>query len=142
MKNVAAENWRDAVLGYTIVNDVSSRDLQFSDGQWARAKGLDTFCPMGPWIETNLDALDLEGLPIRAHLTHDGTTKVKQASNSNQMIKSVPEIIEWVSQAFTLLPGDVISTGSPAGTAQMVPGDEIEIEIPGLGSLKNPVVKA
>ena len=97
---------------------------------------------MGPWIETNLDALDLEGLPIRAHLTHDGTTKVKQDSNSNQMIKSVPEIIEWVSQAFTLLPGDVISTGSPAGTAQMVPGDEIEIEIPGLGSLKNPVVKA
>lgn len=142
VKNVAAENWRDAVLGYTIVNDVSSRDLQFSDGQWARAKGLDTFCPMGPWIETNLDALDLEGLPIRAHLTHDGTTTVKQDSNSNQMIKSVPEIIEWVSQAFTLLPGDVISTGSPAGTAQMVPGDEIEIEIPGLGSLKNPVVKA
>lgn len=139
VKNVSAENWRDAVLGYTIVNDVSSRDLQFADGQWARAKGLDTFCPMGPWIETNLDALDLEGLPIRAHLTHDGVTTVKQDSNSNQMIKSVPEIVEWVSQAFTLLPGDVISTGSPAGTAQMVPGDEIEIEIPGLGSLKNPV---
>ncbi|MGO1949839.1 MAG: fumarylacetoacetate hydrolase family protein, partial [Mycobacteriaceae bacterium] len=123
----------------TIVNDVSSRDLQFADGQWSRAKGLDSFCPLGPWIETDLDFTDLDNLPIKAHLTHEDTTETKQDSNSDQMIKDIPEIVEWVSQAFTLLPGDVICTGSPAGTAEMVPGDSINIEIPGLGHLVNPV---
>ena len=141
-KKVSRENWRDVVLGVTIVNDVSSRDLQHQDGQWARAKGLDTFCPMGPWIETDLDKFDLENTPIRAFLTHDGETEKKQDSNSNQMIKTIPEIVEWVSEAFTLLPGDVISTGSPAGTAPMTPGDTIEIEIPGIGRLSNPVKAA
>lgn len=141
-KNVSAQNWKDVILGYTIVNDVSSRDLQFSDGQWSRAKGLDTFCPLGPWIETDLDSLDLSNLPIKARLTHEGVTELKQDSNSDQMIKTVPEIVEWVTEAFTMLPGDVICTGSPAGTAPMVPGDEIEIEIPGIGFLKNPVTRA
>ena len=83
--------------------------------------------------------MEIDNLPIKAHLTHDGETATKQDSNSNQMIKNIPEIVEWVSQAFTLLPGDVICTGSPAGTAEMVPGDRIEIEIPGLGHLANPV---
>ncbi|MDN5581783.1 MAG: fumarylacetoacetate hydrolase family protein [Corynebacterium sp.] len=138
-KDVKRDDWKNVVLGFTIVNDVSSRDLQFADGQWSRAKGLDSFCPLGPWIETDLDFADLTDLPIKAHLTHDGVTETKQDSNSDQMIKAIPEIVEWVSQAFTLLPGDVICTGSPAGTAEMVPGDRIDIEIPGLGHLVNPI---
>lgn len=138
-KDVKRADWKSVVLGFTIVNDVSSRDLQFADGQWSRAKGLDSFCPLGPWIETDLDFADLTNLPIKAHLTHDGSTQTKQDSNSDQMIKDIPEIVEWVSSAFTLLPGDVICTGSPAGTAEMVPGDSIDVEIPGLGRLVNPV---
>ena len=138
-KNVKQEDAHDVIFGYTIVNDVSSRDLQFADGQWARAKGIDTFCPLGPWIQTELDYNEL---PIKAHLTHEGATETKQDSNSNQMIMSIPEIIEFITASITLFPGDVICTGSPAGTAAMVPGDRIEIEIPGIGSLANPVERA
>ncbi|AHI22619.1 fumarylacetoacetate hydrolase family protein [Corynebacterium vitaeruminis] len=141
-KNVKAENWKDVVLGFTIINDVSSRDLQFADGQWARAKGIDTFAPLGPWIETDLDSIDTTNLPIKAHLTHEGVTETKQDSNSNQMIMNIGEIIEFITASFTLLPGDVICTGSPAGTAAMFPGDFIEIEIPGVGKLGNPVERA
>ncbi|WP_342319615.1 fumarylacetoacetate hydrolase family protein [Corynebacterium mayonis] len=141
-KNVKAADWRSVVRGVTIVNDVSSRDLQFADGQWARAKGIDTFCPLGPWIETDLDKFDFSDLPIKAHLTHDGTRETKQNSNSDQMIMDLGEIIEFITASFTLLPGDVICTGSPAGTAPMVPGDYIEVEIPGIGSLGNPVERA
>ncbi|MCZ9309118.1 fumarylacetoacetate hydrolase family protein [Corynebacterium uberis] len=141
-KNVSAQQWRSVVLGYTVVNDVSSRDLQFSDGQWARAKGIDTFCPLGPWVETDLDAIDPTDLPIRARLTHDGVTEVKQDSNSNQMIMDLGQIIEFITASMTLLPGDVVCTGSPAGTAEMVPGDFIEIEIPGIGKLGSPVERA
>ena len=141
-KNVKAENWRDVVLGYTVVNDVSSRDLQFSDGQWARAKGIDTFCPLGPWIQTDLDAIETDNLPIKARLTHGGVTEVKQDSNSNQMIMNLGEILEFITASMTLLPGDVICTGSPAGTAPMEPGDYIEIEVPGVGVLGNPVERA
>lgn len=141
-KNIKAENWRDHVLGYTICNDVSSRDLQFSDGQWARAKGIDTFCPLGPWIETDLDTLDLDNTKINAYLTHDGQREQKQDSNTNQMIVKMGGILEEISASMTLLPGDVITTGSPAGTAPMTPGDHIEIEIPGIGSLSNPIARA
>ncbi|MCS4489769.1 fumarylacetoacetate hydrolase family protein [Corynebacterium sp. ES2794-CONJ1] len=141
-KNVSANNWRQVVLGYTIVNDVSSRSLQFSDHQWARAKGIDTFAPIGPWIETDLDAIDTEDVPIRAYLTHEGETVTKQNSNSREMIMDIGEIIEFITASMTLLPGDIIFTGSPAGTAEMVPGDRIEIEIPGLGKLANPVERA
>lgn len=141
-KNVKAKDWKSVVRGVTIINDVSSRDLQFSDGQWARAKGIDTFAPLGPWIETDLDKFDFSDLPIKAHLTHDGTTETKQDSNSKQMIMNIGEMIEWVTQSFTLLPGDVMATGSPAGTAEMVPGDFIEVEIPGIGRLGNPVARA
>lgn len=142
VKNVRKEDWRSAVLGLTIVNDVSSRSLQFSDGQWARAKSIDTFLPIGPWIETDLDKCDLEDQPIKAHLTHDGHTETKQDSSTRHMIMSPGEIIEMVTATMTLLPGDVIATGSPAGNAEMVPGDTITIEIPGLGELTNPVVRA
>ncbi|VEH06936.1 oxaloacetate decarboxylase [Corynebacterium kutscheri] len=102
-------------------------------------KGIDTFAPLGPWIQTDIDSIDTSNLPIKAHLTHDGVTETKQDSNSNQMIKTVGECIEMITQSMTLLPGDVICTGSPAGTAEMVPGDYIEIEIPGIGKLGNPV---
>ncbi|MHC9545701.1 fumarylacetoacetate hydrolase family protein [Corynebacterium diphtheriae] len=141
-KNVKKEDWKSVVLGFTIINDVSSRDLQFADGQWARAKGIDTFAPLGPWIETDIDSIETDNLPIKAHLTHDGITETKQDSNSNQMIMDLGEIIEFITASFTLLPGDVICTGSPAGTAAMFPGDLIEIEIPGIGRLGNPVAKA
>ncbi|MDO4909277.1 MAG: fumarylacetoacetate hydrolase family protein [Corynebacterium sp.] len=141
-KNVKAADWKSVVLGYTILNDVSSRDLQFADGQWTRAKGIDTFAPLGPWIETNLDAIDEDDQPIRAHLTHNGTRELKQDSNTDQMIMDLGQIVEYITASMTLLPGDVISTGSPAGTAAMVPGDTIEIEIPGIGILRNPVEKA
>ncbi|WIM68692.1 fumarylacetoacetate hydrolase family protein [Corynebacterium breve] len=141
-KNVKAEDWKSVIRGVTIVNDVSSRDLQFADGQWARAKGIDTFCPLGPWIETDLDKFELDNLPIKAHLTHEGTTETKQDSNSNQMIMKFGEIIEFITASMTLLPGDVICTGSPAGTEAMAPGDFIEVEIPGIGKLGNPVERA
>ncbi|WP_035109513.1 fumarylacetoacetate hydrolase family protein [Corynebacterium efficiens] len=141
-KNVKAADWKSVVLGFTIVNDVSSRDLQFADGQWARAKGIDTFCPLGPWIESDIDNFDLDNLPIKARLTHDGVTELKQDSNSIQMIMKMGEIIEFITASMTLLPGDVICTGSPAGTEAMVDGDFIEIEIPGLGKLGNPVEDA
>ncbi|SDS15787.1 fumarylacetoacetate hydrolase family protein [Corynebacterium timonense] len=141
-KNVKAKDWKSVVRGVTVVNDVSSRDLQFADGQWARGKGIDTFCPLGPWIETDLEKFDFTNTPIKAHLTHDGVTETKQDSNSNQMIMNLGEIIEFISSSFTLLPGDVICTGSPAGTAEMVPGDYIEVEIPGIGSLGNPIERA
>ncbi|MCF1694714.1 fumarylacetoacetate hydrolase family protein [Corynebacterium argentoratense] len=141
-KNVKAEDWKSVVLGYTIMNDVSSRDLQFADGQWSRAKGIDTFAPMGPFIVTDLDSIDLDNLPIKAYLTHEGNTELKQDSNSDQMILSIGEIIERITESMTLLPGDVVTTGSPAGTAPMVPGDYIRIEIPGVGTLGNPVERA
>lgn len=141
-KNVKAEDWKSVVLGFTIINDVSSRDLQFSDGQWARAKGIDTFAPLGPWIETDLECIDTANLPIKAHLTHNGVTETKQDSNSNQMIMNIGEIIEFITASMTLLPGDVVSTGSPAGTEAMHPGDFIEVEIPGIGRLGNPVERA
>lgn len=141
-KNIKAENWKEHVLGYTICNDVSSRDLQFADGQWARAKGIDSFCPIGPWIETDLNILDLDDTKINAYLTHEGKREQKQDSNTDQMIVKMGGILERISAAFTLLPGDIVTTGSPAGTAEMVPGDNIEIEIPKIGVLSNPVVRA
>ena len=141
-KKVKADDWKSVVLGFTIINDVSSRDLQFADGQWARAKGIDTFAPLGPWIETDVNSIDVDNLPIKAHLTHDGVTETKQDSNSSQMIMNLGEIIEMITESMTLLPGDVICTGSPAGTAAMFPGDFIEIEIPGIGKLGNPVERA
>ncbi|GAA1475345.1 fumarylacetoacetate hydrolase family protein [Corynebacterium felinum] len=141
-KNVKAEDWKSVVRGFTVINDVSSRDLQFADGQWSRAKGIDTFAPLGPWIETNLDAIDTDNLPIKAHLTRGDVTETKQDSNSNQMIMNIGQIVEFITASMTLLPGDIISTGSPAGTAPMEPGDFIEIEIPGIGKLGNPVERA
>lgn len=129
-KNVTAENALDYVFGYTIGNDISARDLQFSDGQWARAKGFDTFCPLGPAIETDFD-------PEKARLTTSLNGDIKQDAPLSDMIFSVAEIVAYASEAFTLLPGDVILTGTPAGVGPFVAGDKIEVAISGLGTLRN-----
>jgi 2-keto-4-pentenoate hydratase/2-oxohepta-3-ene-1,7-dioic acid hydratase in catechol pathway len=133
-KNVPVEQVADVILGYTCANDVTARDLQHRDGQWARSKGFDTFCPLGPWIETEL--ADPQNVKIECRLNG----QVTQSASANQMIHSIADIVSWVSQHLTLLPGDVILTGSPAGISQMVAGDVVEVEIAGIGVLRNKVV--
>ncbi|MGW0016774.1 fumarylacetoacetate hydrolase family protein [Rhodococcus sp. NPDC003382] len=132
-KDVPAAKALDVVLGYTIANDVSARDHQKQDGQWARAKGHDTFCPLGPWIETNLDASDLE---ISAEV--DG--QERQRSRTSLLIHDIPKLIEWVSAVMTLLPGDVILTGTPEGVGPIEPGNTVSVTIEKIGTLTNPVV--
>lgn len=132
-KNVTADAALDYVFGYTIGNDVTARDLQRADGQWTRAKGFDTFCPLGPAIETEFDPSG------GAMLTTRVSGEVRQRAPLSDMIHSVPDIIAYASGVFTLLPGDVILTGTPAGVGPFVAGDVVEIEIDGLGILRNPV---
>ena len=120
------------VLGYTALNDVTARDLQAKDGQWTRAKGFDTFCPIGPAIETSLD-------PSNVAISSWLNGEKKQESRTSNLIFGVPALIEFISGVMTLLPGDVIATGTPSGIGPMLPGDEIEIRIEGIGSLINPV---
>ena len=129
-KNVRAEDALDYVFGYTVGNDVTARDLQRSDGQWARAKGFDTFCPLGPVIETEFD-------PASASIQTRVNGEVRQRAPLTDMIHSVPEIIAYASAAFTLLPGDVIMTGTPAGVGPFGAGDTLEVEIDGIGTLRN-----
>ncbi|MFE7067094.1 MULTISPECIES: fumarylacetoacetate hydrolase family protein [Microbacterium] len=129
-KNVKAENALDHVLGYTIGNDVTARDLQRKDGQWSRAKGFDTFCPLGPVIETDFD-------PAQATIETRVNGEVRQHAPLTDMIHSVAAIIEYASAVFTLLPGDVIMTGTPAGVGTFAAGDTVEVEISGLGILRN-----
>ena len=132
-KDVEPEDVGAAVYGYTCANDVTARDLQRTDGQWARAKGFDTFCPLGPWIETDLDTSDL-GIVTRrdGEVVQDGTTA--------DLVHGVAALVSYVSRAFTLLPGDVILTGTPAGVGPVVAGQRVEVEIEGLGVLSNPFV--
>lgn len=137
-KDVPAHRAAEVILGYTIANDVTARDQQAADGQWSRAKGYDTFCPLGPWIDT---AIDPNGLEVRATVYHaDGSSEPRQDGSTSQFIHTIGEIIEYISAVMTLLPGDVILTGTPAGVGPMVPGDEIAVTIEGLGTLRNPVV--
>ncbi len=131
-KDVPASKAYEVVLGYTVANDVSARDHQKNDGQWTRAKGHDTFCPLGPWIETSLDPSDLE---IKTEV--DGV--VKQQSRTSLLLHDIPKIIEWVSAVMTLLPGDVILTGTPEGVGPIVDGDSVSITVEGIGTLTNPV---
>nr|WP_314841547.1 fumarylacetoacetate hydrolase family protein [uncultured Microbacterium sp.] len=131
-KNVAAANALDHVLGYTIANDVTARDLQRKDGQWTRAKGFDTFCPLGPTISTDFD-------PAEATIQTRVNGEVRQSAPLTDMIHSVEEIIAYASAVFTLLPGDVILTGTPAGVGEFTAGDTVEVEITGLGILRNSV---
>ena len=143
VRDVSAENALEAVAGYVCVNDVSARDLQFADGQWTRGKSPDTFCPVGPALVSRDDLPDPQALPIRAIL--NGET-VQESTTAN-MIFGVAEVIAYVTQTITLEPGDLIATGTPAGVGAfrdpplfMRPGDEITIQIEGIGSLTNPVV--
>ncbi|OZF01827.1 2-hydroxyhepta-2,4-diene-1,7-dioate isomerase [Rhodococcus sp. 15-2388-1-1a] len=131
-KDVPASKAYEVVLGYTVANDVSARDHQKHDGQWTRAKGHDTFCPLGPWIETSLDPTDLE---IKTEV--DGV--VKQRSRTSLLLHDIPKIIEWVSAVMTLLPGDVILTGTPEGVGPITDGDSVSITVEGIGTLTNPV---
>ncbi|KQU02725.1 2-hydroxyhepta-2,4-diene-1,7-dioate isomerase [Rhodococcus sp. Leaf7] len=132
-KDVPAARAADVILGYTVANDVTARDHQRHDGQWTRAKGHDTFCPLGPWIETSLDASDLA-----ISTTVDG--EIKQSGRTSDLLHTVPEIIEWISAVMTLLPGDVILTGTPEGVGPIVAGQTVSVEIEGIGTLSNPVV--
>lgn len=127
------EDVRPYIRGYTIVNDVTARDLQKSDGQWSRAKGFDTFCPMGPWVT---DEIDPEaGLTVTTRLNGE----VKQHGTTRDLIFSVAALLRHITAAMTLLPGDVIPTGTPAGVAPMKPGDLVEVSLDGIGTLSNPV---
>jgi 2-keto-4-pentenoate hydratase/2-oxohepta-3-ene-1,7-dioic acid hydratase in catechol pathway len=143
IRDVSAENALEAVAGYVCVNDVSARDLQFADGQWTRGKSPDTFCPVGPALVSRDEIPDPQALPIRAIL--NGAT-VQESTTAN-MIFGVADVIAYVTRTITLEPGDLIATGTPAGVGAfrdpplfMKRGDEITIEIEGVGSLTNPVV--
>ncbi|MBM7779933.1 fumarylacetoacetate hydrolase family protein [Arthrobacter tumbae] len=131
-KDVPIERVDDVVFGYTCANDLTARDIQKTDNQWARAKGFDTSCPIGPWIETELDT---ENLAVRGWL--DG--ELMQDGTTSQMIWGVKELVAYVSQAFTLLPGDIILTGTPAGVGLINEGQRYDVEIEGIGRLSNPV---
>ena len=133
-KDVPRESALDVVFGYTGANDVTARDLQAGDLQWARAKGFDTFCPLGPWIETDLDPSDL-----RVTTRVDGA--VVQDGRTRDMVFDVPTLIEYISAAFTLLPGDVILTGTPAGVGIVDAGQRVEVEVEGIGAFSNPFVR-
>lgn len=134
-KNVAAADAAAVIFGYTIANDVTARDLQKSDGQWARAKGFDSFCPLGPLIETEFVVED-----------HSVSTKLngeqRQSAPLTDMVHGIAAVIEYASAVFTLLPGDIILTGTPAGVGRMVDGDTVEITVSGIGTLRNPVRRA
>ncbi len=133
-RNIRAEDASQFVFGYTAANDVTARDLQRRDGQWTRAKGFDTFCPLGPAIETELDPLERLAVICKVN------GEVRQAGFTADMIFGVAEIVEYVSAVMTLLPGDVILTGTPSGVGPISHGDVVEVEIDGIGSLVNPVV--
>ena len=135
VREVPVERALEAVLGYTCGNDVTARDLQRSDGQWARAKGFDTFCPLGPWVETDLDPTDLAvGCRVGG--------EVRQAGRTSAMLRGVAELVSYVSAVMTLLPGDVLLTGTPEGVGPVRAGDTVEVTVEGVGTLTNPVVAA
>ncbi len=137
-RDVPAAQATDVIHGYTIANDVTARDLQRSDVQFARSKGFDTFCPLGPWIETDLDPQTfVDGVQLQTFLNGE----VVQDGSTADLIFDIPALIAHVSSVMTLLPGDVILTGTPEGVGPMQVGDEVEISIAGLGSLTNKVEK-
>ena len=129
---VTQDEAKDHILGFTIANDVTARDLQNRDGQWTRCKGFDTFCPLGPWIETELDPADVL-------ITCRVNEELRQMASTREMVFNVPQLIVYVSSFMTLNPGDVILTGTPAGVGPLQPGDQVEVEIEGIGKLVNPV---
>jgi 2-keto-4-pentenoate hydratase/2-oxohepta-3-ene-1,7-dioic acid hydratase in catechol pathway len=134
-RNIRAEDAGRYIFGYTAANDVTARDLQRKDGQWTRAKAFDTFCPLGPGIETELDPLEKLSIVCRVN------GEVRQGGFTSDMVFGVAELIEFISQVMTLLPGDVVLTGTPSGVGTVEPGDTMEVEIDGIGTLLNRVVK-
>jgi 2-keto-4-pentenoate hydratase/2-oxohepta-3-ene-1,7-dioic acid hydratase in catechol pathway len=131
-KDVPIERVNEVIFGYTLANDVTCRELQKSDGQWARAKGFDTFCPIGPWIETDF-------VPGTQRIFATVNDEIRQDATLDQMIFGVPEIVVFISQVMTLLPGDVIITGTPAGIGPMIARGNVVVGIEGLGQLSNKV---
>jgi 2-keto-4-pentenoate hydratase/2-oxohepta-3-ene-1,7-dioic acid hydratase in catechol pathway len=132
-RDVPVELSEEVILGYTCGNDVTARDQQKTDGQWSRAKGYDTFCPIGPWIETDLDPADLG-------ITTTLSGETKQDGRTSQIVHKIPRLIAYITSCMTLLPGDVILTGTPAGVGAMQVGDEVTVEIEGIGRLTNSVI--
>jgi 2-keto-4-pentenoate hydratase/2-oxohepta-3-ene-1,7-dioic acid hydratase in catechol pathway len=134
-KDVPAARVPEVIFGYTCANDVTARDLQARDGQWARAKGFDTFCPLGPWMETDLDPADLE-------LTTLVNGEVRQHSRTSLLLHDVTALVSYVSAVMTLLPGDVLLTGTPAGVGPLEDRDEVSVRIEGIGTLTNRVINS
>jgi 2-keto-4-pentenoate hydratase/2-oxohepta-3-ene-1,7-dioic acid hydratase in catechol pathway len=132
-REVPAAQAASVIFGYTCANDVTARDLQARDGQWTRAKGFDTFCPLGPWIETAVDPGDLA-------LSTSVNGEVRQQARTSQLLHDVPALVEYISAVMTLLPGDVLLTGTPAGVGPLEDGDEVSVTIEGIGTLANMVV--
>ena len=132
-RNISKADALDHVWGYTILNDVTARDLQKQDGQWTRGKGFDTFAPIGPWIDTEFD-------PANRDLLVTVNGEVRQRSNTDLMIYPIPRILSFVTRFLTLEPGDVILTGTPEGVGPVQPGDVMTVEIDGLGGISNPVI--
>jgi 2-keto-4-pentenoate hydratase/2-oxohepta-3-ene-1,7-dioic acid hydratase in catechol pathway len=131
-RDVPIERVPEVIFGYTCANDVTARDLQASDGQWTRAKGFDTFCPLGPWIETGLDPADVQ-------LTTTVNGSVKQDARTSLLVHDIPTLVSYVTAVMTMLPGDVLLTGTPAGIGPLVAGDSVSVSIEGIGTLTNRV---
>ncbi|HIE58279.1 MAG TPA: DUF2437 domain-containing protein [Anaerolineales bacterium] len=129
---IAPEDALSHVFGYTIANDVTARDLQRRDGQWTRAKGFDTFCPVGPWIETEFN-------PADAVITCNVNDELRQMGSTHDMIFTIPQLVAYISSIMTLEAGDLILTGTPSGVSPLHPGDIVEVKIEGIGKLSNPV---
>lgn len=132
-KDVKAKSFADFVLGYTCLNDITARDIQKHDGQWSRGKSMDSFCPVGPWV---VDELDPSSLKLETRLNG----KTVQQGNTADFITPIPQLLEFITASMTLEPGDVVATGTPAGVGPMIPGDMIEVEIEGIGTLKNQII--
>ena len=131
-RNATAEDAKNTIFGYTVGNDVTARDLQRTDDQWTRAKGFDTFCPFGPWIDTDFNISD-------AVISCKVNGEPRQMASTRDMVFSVPTLIAYISSVMTLEPGDIIFTGTPSGVGRLEDGNEVVVEIEGLGTLKNPV---
>jgi 2-keto-4-pentenoate hydratase/2-oxohepta-3-ene-1,7-dioic acid hydratase in catechol pathway len=135
-RRAGPEQARSCILGYTCANDVTARDLQRTDGLYARAKGFDTFCPLGPWIETEIESPGDLGIVTRVN------GEIRQQGRTSDMVFPVPGLVSFVSQIMTLQPGDVVLTGTPPGVGEIRPGDSVQVEIEGIGVLQNPVAGA
>jgi 2-keto-4-pentenoate hydratase/2-oxohepta-3-ene-1,7-dioic acid hydratase in catechol pathway len=135
-RRVPIEMAAEVIFGYTVANDVTARDLQTSDGQWVRAKGFDSFCPLGPWIATHIDLAEAGKLDLTTTVNGES----RQSGNTEQMVHSIAALIAHISAFTTLLPGDVILTGTPAGIGPINPGDVVSVTVSGIGTLTNPIV--